>query len=77
MRIVGDLRRRLGAHAGRPVGAVLDDGRQQPAPLFVRQDFARAGTPGGDQRVRCAQIDTDRQPSLVRIGRHAWFGYLE
>ena len=46
-------------------------------PRLVVQHYGKAGAHRCHQRIGRAQIDADRQPMLVRRGRHAGFGNLQ
>ena len=47
---------------------VVDHGRQQMAALLVSQRFRLAATHGRHERIGGAQVNTDRQTTLVRCG---------
>ena len=73
---------RLGLHRLAPdhdatVGQVAHDrGQHCPAVGIVEAD-TDAVADGGDQRIGGSEVDADRQPMLVRFGRHAGFGKLQ
>ena len=68
---------RSGADLATPLRQVSHGGWQDHAPLPVGQALGEAVTHCGDERVRRAQVDADRDAPLMRIGRCAGFGYLQ
>jgi len=68
---------RLMANRHHAIGGVMHHGRQEAAAFMIGQHHGRAAFDGGDQRIGRAQINADRQPVLVRFGKHAGFGNLQ
>jgi hypothetical protein len=64
---------RLVADVGVAVGQIAHDRRQQWTAVFIAQYFRDAAADRGHERVGGAQVDTDRQPVLVRGRGHARF----
>ncbi len=60
-----------------PSAAIAHDRRQQRAAVLVGQHVGHAVAHRGDERVRRAEVDADREPPLVRRRRHAGFGDLQ
>ncbi len=52
-------------------GSVAHDGGQEHATVRIRQALCGGAAHGRHQRVRRAQVDADREPPLVRLGRFA------
>ena len=75
--ILGLLRLRRVAHLDAAAGQVAHDRRQQRAALRVGQHRRDAAAHRRDQRVGGAQVDADREPLLVRLGRLARLGDLQ
>ena len=75
---IGRLRlHRTQTHLDRTVGAVTHDGGQHGAAGLVGQAHGDAVANGGNERIGGAEVDTDCQPVLVRLGEHAGFSDLQ
>ena len=61
----------------RPLGVITHRGRQDQAPLRIRQGLGDAATHRGDQRIGGTQVDPNRQATLMGLGTLTGLGDLQ
>ncbi|OPF36239.1 NAD-specific glutamate dehydrogenase [Pseudomonas aeruginosa P49] len=61
----------------RPLGVITHRGRQDQAPLRIRQGLSDAATHRGDQRIGGTQVDPNRQATLMGLGTLTGLGDLQ
>ena len=59
------------------VGVITHGGRQDHLPIGVRQWLGQAAAQGSNQGIGGAQVNPDRQATLVRLRALAGFGDLQ
>ena len=71
------LLERSRTHRRTAVGPIPDCGGQQRPSCLIQNHFGKARTHGGDEGVGRTEIDTDREPMLVRRARLTRFSDLK